>query len=66
VTDSLIDLADLRRSAEDFLGAVLQTVAQPIWVVDPFDRIRFATLPIGDESAPGTSLGDPGRRLSTV
>jgi PAS domain S-box-containing protein len=42
VTDSLIDLADLRLSAEDFLGAVLQTVAQPIWVVDPDDRIRFA------------------------
>jgi len=42
VSDSLIDLADLRLSAEDFLGAVLQTVAQPIWVVDPGDRIRFA------------------------
>jgi PAS domain S-box-containing protein len=42
VTDSLIDLADLRLSAEGFLGAVLQTVGQPIWVVDPDDRIRFA------------------------
>jgi PAS domain S-box-containing protein len=42
VTDSLIDLADLRLSAEDFLGAVLETVAQPVWVVDPDDRIRFA------------------------
>ena len=42
MTDSLIDLADLRLSAEDFLGAVLETVAQPIWVVDPDDRIRFA------------------------
>ena len=42
MTDSLIDLADLRLSAEDFLGAVFETVAQPIWVVDPDDRIRFA------------------------
>ena len=42
MTDSLIDLADLRLSAEGFLGAVLETVAQPIWVVDPDDRIRFA------------------------
>jgi PAS domain S-box-containing protein len=55
VTDSLIDLADLSLSAEDFLGAVLQTVAQPIWVVDPFDRIRFANpaaiAALGYESA---------------
>src|SRR4051794_31842062 len=35
-------LADLDVRTEDFLAAVLETVAQPIWVVDPDDRIRFA------------------------
>jgi len=40
--DSLIDLAGLRVSADDFLAAVLGTVAQPIWVVDPDGLIRFA------------------------
>ena len=39
---SLTDLAGLRVSAEDFLAAVSETVAQPIWVVDPDDVIRFA------------------------
>ena len=39
---SLTDLAGLTSSAEDFLAAVLETAAQPIWVVDPDDRIRFA------------------------
>ena len=36
--DSLTDLAGLFVDAEDFLGAVLETAAQPIWVVDPDDR----------------------------
>jgi PAS domain S-box-containing protein len=36
------DLADLNVSAEDFLSAVLDTAAQPIWVVDADDRIRYA------------------------
>ena len=40
--DSLTDLAGLSVSAEDFLGAVLETAAQPIWVVDPDGLIRFA------------------------
>ena len=40
--DSLIDLAGLRVNAEEFLAAVLETAAQPIWVVDPDDVIRFA------------------------
>ena len=40
--DSLTDLAGLFVDAEDFLGAVLETAAQPIWVVDPDDRIWFA------------------------
>jgi hypothetical protein len=31
----LTDLAGLFVDAEDFLGAVLETAAQPIWVVDP-------------------------------
>jgi PAS domain S-box-containing protein len=39
---SLTDLAGLRISAEDFLGAVSETAAQPVWVVDPDDVIRFA------------------------
>ncbi|MCW3016616.1 MAG: sensor histidine kinase, partial [Solirubrobacterales bacterium] len=39
---SLTDLAGLKVSAEDFLSAVLAAAAQPIWVVDPEDRIRFA------------------------
>ena len=40
--DSLTDLAGLSVSAEDFLAAVLETAAQPIWVVDLDDVIRFA------------------------
>jgi PAS domain S-box-containing protein len=32
----------LRANAEDFLAVVLETAAQPIWVVDPDDVIRFA------------------------
>ena len=39
---SLTDLAGLSASAEDFLAAVLETAAQPIWVVDPDGVIRFA------------------------
>jgi PAS domain S-box-containing protein len=42
VPHSLTDLAGLNASAEDFLTAVLETAAQPIWVVDPHDVIRFA------------------------
>jgi PAS domain S-box-containing protein len=42
VPRSLTDLAGLRVGAEDFLAAVLDTVAQPIWVVDPEGVIRFA------------------------
>jgi PAS domain S-box-containing protein len=55
VPDSLTDLAGLLVDAEDFLGAVLETTAQPIWVVDPDDRIRFANpaaiAALGYESA---------------
>jgi PAS domain S-box-containing protein len=39
---SLTDLAGLRVSTEDFLAAVLETAAQPIWVVDREDVLRFA------------------------
>jgi PAS domain S-box-containing protein len=42
VPDSLIDLAGLQVAAEDFLVAVLETTAQPIWVVDSHGVIRFA------------------------
>ena len=42
VPHSLTDLAGLNVSAEDFLAAVLETAAQPIWVVDPDGVIRFA------------------------
>ena len=40
--DSLTDLVGFKIGAEDFLAAVLETVAQPIWVVDPDGLIRFA------------------------
>jgi PAS domain S-box-containing protein len=40
--DSLTQLGGLNVGAEDFLAAVLQTAAQPIWVVDPDGLIRFA------------------------
>jgi PAS domain-containing protein len=40
--DSLTDLAGLGVGAEGFLAAVLEAAAQPIWVVDPDDVIRFA------------------------
>ena len=39
---SLTDLAGLRLSAEEFLAAVSDTAAQPVWVVDPDDVIGFA------------------------
>jgi PAS domain S-box-containing protein len=42
VPRSLTDLAGLNVSAEDFLAAVLDAAAQPIWVVDPDGVIRFA------------------------
>jgi PAS domain S-box-containing protein len=38
----LTDLAGLRISGEDFLAAVLETAAQPIWVVDREGVLRFA------------------------
>jgi PAS domain S-box-containing protein len=40
--DSLTDLGGLKVGAENFLAAVLRTVAQPVWVVDPDGLIRFA------------------------
>ena len=39
--ESPTDLAGLSASAADFLAAVLETVAQPIWVVDHDDVVRF-------------------------
>jgi PAS domain S-box-containing protein len=42
VRRSLTHLDGLDVSAEDFLAAVLETAAQPIWVVDPDGLIRFA------------------------
>jgi PAS domain S-box-containing protein len=42
VPESLTDLGGWKVGAEDFLAAVLQTTAQPIWVVDPDGLIRFA------------------------
>jgi PAS domain S-box-containing protein len=38
----LTDLAALRVSTEEFLAAVLETAAQPIWVVDRKGVLRFA------------------------
>jgi PAS domain S-box-containing protein len=42
VPTSLTDFGGWEVGAENFLGAVLQTVAQPIWVVDPDGLIRYA------------------------
>jgi PAS domain S-box-containing protein len=42
VSDPLTDLGGWKVGAEDFLAAVLQTTAQPIWVVDADGLIRFA------------------------
>jgi len=42
MTDPVSDLGGLSVGAEDFLAAVLQTIGQPVWVVDPDGRIRFA------------------------
>jgi PAS domain S-box-containing protein len=39
---SLTELAGLRISGEDFLAAVSESAAQPVWVVDQDDVIRFA------------------------
>jgi PAS domain S-box-containing protein len=40
--DPLDELGGIKAGAEDFLAAVLQAAAQPIWVVDPGGLIRFA------------------------
>jgi PAS domain S-box-containing protein len=52
---SLTHLAGLRVSTEDFLAAVLETAAQPIWVVDREGVLRFANpaaiTALGYESA---------------
>jgi PAS domain S-box-containing protein len=42
LTDLVSDLGGLGVGAEDFLAAVLRTIAQPIWVVDHEGLIRFA------------------------
>ena len=42
MTDSVTDLGGLGVGAEDFLAAVLRTIAQPVWVVDHEGLIRFA------------------------
>jgi PAS domain S-box-containing protein len=38
----LTDLAGLQVRSDEFLETVLDTAAQPLWVVDPDDVIRFA------------------------
>ena len=40
--ESLIDLAGLQVGAEEFLTAVLEITAQPVWVIDRDGVIRFA------------------------
>jgi PAS domain S-box-containing protein len=55
VPGSLTDLAGFKVNAADFLAAVLETIGQPVWVVDPGGVIRFANpaaiAAIGYESA---------------
>jgi PAS domain S-box-containing protein len=55
VPDRMTDLDGWKVGAEDFLAAVLQTTAQPVWVVDPDGLIRFANraaiAALGYESA---------------
>ena len=41
MTDSVADLGGLGVGADDFLAAVLRTIAQPVWVVDHEGLIRF-------------------------
>ena len=52
---SLTDLAGLKISADAFLAAASETAAQPVWVVDPDDVIRFvnpaAITALGYDSA---------------
>ena len=38
----LTDLAGLQVRSDEFLETVLDTAAQPLWVVDADDVIRFA------------------------
>jgi len=42
LTDLVTDLGGWKVGTEEFLAPVLQTIAQPIWVVDPDGLIRFA------------------------
>jgi len=60
VPGSLTDLAGFKVNAADFLAAILETVGQPVWVVDPNAAIRFANpaavAAIGYDSA-GELLG---------
>jgi PAS domain S-box-containing protein len=42
VSGTLTDLAGLDVDVEEFLGAVLEATAQPIWVVGPDGLIRYA------------------------
>jgi PAS domain S-box-containing protein len=42
LTDLVTDLGGWKVATDEFLAAVLQTIAQPIWVVDPDGVIRFA------------------------
>jgi PAS domain S-box-containing protein len=60
VPGSLTDLAGFKVNAADFLAAILETIGQPVWVVDPNAAIRFANpaaiAAVGYDSA-GELLG---------
>jgi PAS domain S-box-containing protein len=62
MTSAVTDLHGWSVEAEDFLAAILESVAQPIWVVDPDGIIRFANQAavgaLGYDSA-GELLGRP-------
>jgi len=42
VPGSLTDLAGFKVKAAGFLAVIMETIGQPVWVVDPNAAIRFA------------------------
>jgi PAS domain-containing protein len=64
MADVLSDFTGLNVEAEEFLSGVLETVAQPIWVVDHEGLIRFANPAAA--AALGYDSPDEPRRSTTT